>query len=63
MKNLLIRQEAKQAGVALWEIAEALGIADSTLYRQLRREFPTEKQTKVLEIIRTIAEQKDRNLN
>ena len=48
MKNLLIRQEAKRSGVALWEVAEALGIADSTLYRQLRREFPEEKQKKAL---------------
>lgn len=60
MKNLLIRQEAKQAGVTLWEVAEALGIADSTLYRQLRREFPAEKQKKVLAIIQTIAEQKEK---
>ena len=37
MNNLLIRQEAKRSGVALWEVAEALGVADSTLYRQKSR--------------------------
>lgn len=58
MKNLLIRQEAKRSGVALWEVAEALGIADSTLYRQLRREFPEEKQKNALAAIRRIAAQK-----
>lgn len=58
MKNLLIRQEAKRFGVALWEVAEALGIADSTLYRQLRRELPEEKQKKALAAIRRIAAQK-----
>lgn len=55
MNNLLIRQEAKKSGVALWEIAEALGVADSTLYRQLRRELPEEKQKKALAAIRAIA--------
>ena len=58
MNNLLIRQEAKRSGVALWEVAEALGVADSTLYRQLRRELPAEKQKKALAVIRAIAAQK-----
>ena len=58
MNNLLSRQEAKRSGVALWEVAEALGVADSTLYRQLRRELPAEKQKKALAAIRAIAAQK-----
>lgn len=59
MNNLLIRQEAKRFGVALWEVAEALGVADSTLYRQLRRELPAEKQKKALAAIRAIAAQRE----
>lgn len=58
MNNLLIRQEAKRSGVALWEVAEALGIADSTLYRQLRRELPEEKRKEALAAIRAIAAKK-----
>lgn len=58
MNNLLIRQEAKRSGVALWEVAEALGVADSTLYRQLRRELPAEKQKKALAAIQAIAAQR-----
>lgn len=58
MNNLLIRQEAKRAGVALWEVADALGVSDSTLYRQLRRELPAEKREKALSAIRAIAAQK-----
>ena len=58
MENLVVRQEAKRFGVALWEVAEALGIADSTLYRQLRRELPAEKREKALAAIRTIAAQR-----
>lgn len=55
MNNLLIRQEAKQSGVALWEVAEVLGVADSTLYRRLRRELPPERQKEALAAIRSIA--------
>lgn len=58
MNNLLIRQEAKRFGVALWEVAEALGVADSTLYRQLRRELPEEKRKEALTAIRAIAAKK-----
>lgn len=55
MSNSVIREEAKRSGVALWEVAEALGVADSTLYRQLRRELPAEKREKALAAIRAIA--------
>ncbi len=58
MNNLLIRQEAKRAGVSLWEVAEALGVADSTLYRQLRRELPPEKRDKALAAIKAISAQR-----
>ena len=51
MRNNVIRQAAKSAGVKLWELAEALGIADSTLSRHLRRELPDEEKQKILEII------------
>lgn len=59
MNNLRIRQEAKRAGVSLWEIAEVLGVADSTLYRQLRRELPPEKQEKALAAIESILAQRE----
>lgn len=51
MKNLDIRQEAKKAKVNLWQIAEQLGIVDSTFSRKLRKELSVEEKTKIRAII------------
>ena len=56
MANEGIRQAAKKAGVRLWEIAEALGIADTTFSRYLRRDMPQEETLKILKVIERIAE-------
>lgn len=39
----------------LWQIAEALGIADCSLSRKLRRELPAEEKEKIFSIIRELA--------
>ena len=54
-QNKRIRREAENKGVFLWEIAEQLGITDSTLSRKLRRELPEEEQTAILKIIKEIS--------
>lgn len=59
-KNLDIRQEAKDAGVFLWEIADALGICDTHLSRKLRHEMPEAEKLKVKSAIYKIAEQHER---
>lgn len=51
MTNTDIKVAALQAGVKLWELAEALGIADTSLSRKLRRELPDEEKQKILDII------------
>lgn len=51
MLNRDIRGAAAGAGVRLWEVAEALGIADCSLSRKLRRELPPEEKAKILEVI------------
>lgn len=51
MTNLEIRRAAGGAGIKLWELAEALGVADATLSRKLRRELPNDEKQRVLEII------------
>lgn len=56
MANEGIRQAAKKAGVRLWEIAEALGIADTTFSRYLRRDMPQEETLKNLKVIEQISE-------
>lgn len=56
MNNLRIRQAAAQARIKLWEIADALGITDSSLSRKLRKELPDDEQERILAIIQRIKE-------
>ena len=54
MMNEDIRRTAAGAGVKLWQIAEALGVADCSLSRKLRRERPAEEKEKIFSIIREL---------
>lgn len=53
-KNTDIRNEAKNAGVKLWQIAEMLGITDSHFSRKLRKELSAEEKAKIFDMIREI---------
>lgn len=55
MKNLDIREAAKNAGIKLWEIADALKINDGNFSRRLRRELPDEEKQKIRQIIAEIS--------
>lgn len=57
MSNFDVRFAASKAGVKLWQIADALGMADSNFSRKLRKELPNDEKAKILEIIRRIAEE------
>lgn len=57
MMNADIRRTAAGAGVKLWQIAEALGIADCSLSRKLRRELPAEEKEKIFSIIRKLSQE------
>lgn len=57
MTNQDIRRTAAGAGVKLWQIAEALGIADCSLSRKLRRELPAEEKEKIFRIIRELSQE------
>ncbi len=59
MANVEIREAAKRSGVKLWEVAEYLGVVDSTFSRHLRRELPNEKQQDILKAIQEIAAQRE----
>lgn len=58
--NSDIRGEAKNKGVHLWEVAEALKIQDSGLSRKLRRELPQTEKEKLLAAIKAVAAEKGR---
>lgn len=57
MMNQDIRQSASAAGVKLWQIAEALGVADCNFSRKLRRELPAEEKEKIFWIIRELSQE------
>lgn len=57
MTNIDIRERAKKSGVHLWRIADALGMADNTFSRKLRKEFPDELKAEIFEIIDRLAQE------
>ena len=55
MANLKLRRAAAGAGVKLWQVAEALGVADATLSRWHRRDRPEEKAERIMATIRELS--------
>jgi thioredoxin-related protein len=51
LKNVEVRTAARSAGVKLWKIAEALGIADCSFSRRLRKELPSEEKNRIMQFI------------
>ena len=57
MTNQDIRRTAAGAGVKLWQIADALGIADCSLSRKLRKDLPQEEKDRIFGIIRELSQE------
>ncbi len=57
MMNQDIRRAAAGAGVRLWQVADALGIADCSLSRKLRKELPPNEKEKIFSIIRELSQE------
>ena len=49
--NMDIRETAKTCKVALWQIADELGITEWTFIRHLRKELPGAEKEKIFGII------------
>lgn len=60
MQNEDIRRAAAGAGVKLWQVAEAMGMADSSLSRKLRRELAPEDKVRVYAVIDELAKEAER---
>lgn len=57
MKNVDIREYAKENGVYLWEVSEYLGYAHETAFsRLLRHELDDDKKWEIRQIIDKIAD-------
>ena len=52
MANVEIRTELVKVEMKKYELADALGIADSALSRKLRKELPDDEKKQILKIIR-----------
>ena len=53
--NTSIREKAKNNGVRLWQIADALGIQESLFSKKLRHDRPQDETDKIFSIIEKIS--------
>lgn len=56
--NEIIREKAKKCGVFLYEIADRLGLYETSFIRKLRKELSAEETDKILGIIEQLAAEK-----
>lgn len=54
MSNADVRTAAKNAGVFLYQVAEAMGISEPTMTRKLRFELSEEEKVPIIEAIKRI---------
>lgn len=59
MSNQDIRAEVKNAGLRLWQIADAIGCTDCTLSKKLRYELSSEEKSKIRKAIADIIEERE----
>ena len=57
MKNKDVRSAIADAGLRMWQVAEALNIADTTFCRKLRRELSDEDKARVYAAIAELAKE------
>lgn len=53
--NMKIREKARNSGVRLWQIADALGMQESLFSKKLRKELTEDEREKILSIIDDLA--------
>lgn len=61
MANEDVRLLAKGAGVALWEIADYIGVSEATVTRILRKSLDSAKKKKIIEAIEEIRERRQQH--
>lgn len=59
LANQDVRNAVYTNGFKLWELAEMLGISDSSFSRQLRREFSPEKKQLIFRAIERMKERRE----
>ncbi len=56
--NEFVREYAKESGILLWQIAEALGMRDSNFSKLLRHPLTEAKESEICAIIDKLADEK-----
>ena len=59
MRNKEIRQRLKECHIKHWELADLLGISESTLCVKLRKELPESERERILCIINEFSRQRE----
>lgn len=57
--NADIKEKAVASNVRLWRVADALGIADTTLSKKLRKELPENEKERIFDIIENLSKEAD----
>lgn len=57
MNNQEIRNAVKVAGIKMWQLADEVGIADTTLCRRLRHELREDEKKQLLAAIHRLSEE------
>ena len=55
MLNYAVKVAAASNDLKMWQIADALGIHESTLSKRLRKELSDEEQDKIIAVINRLA--------
>lgn len=58
MCNQELRTYAKEKGVCLWQVAQALGISEPTMTRRMRRELSQQDKQAMRDIVDALAAEK-----
>lgn len=51
-RNLMIRECMRTHDIRLWEVADLLGVSESTVVKRFRHELPEEEQKRIIELIK-----------
>lgn len=57
--NIEVRELAKSNGVRHWQIAERLGISETTLVKRLHRELNDKQREQITQVIKDIAHENE----
>lgn len=49
--NEAVRRALRVNNMAVWQLADLLGVSDNTLFRKLRHELPEDEQKKMIRLI------------